>query len=86
MGFLTDIALAFIAFNVGRFFKLDVLKESGPKIIVITLFESIMAALVVFLTMFFLFNIHFELSLLLAAIASATPPVSTMMTIRQTKA
>ena len=86
MGFLTDIALAFIAFNVGRFFKLDVLKESGPKIIVITLFESIMAALVVFLTMFFLFNIHFELSLLLAAIASATAPASTMMTIRQTKA
>lgn len=86
MGFLTDIALSFIAFNVGRFFKFDVLKQSGAKIFIITLFESILAAVFVFFAMFFIFNIHFELSLLLAAIASATAPASTMMTIKQTKA
>ncbi len=86
MGFLTDIALAFIAFNVGRFFKIEVLKESGIKVVIITLFESIMAAILVFLVMFFIFKIDFDLSLLLAAIASATAPASTMMTIRQTKA
>lgn len=86
MSFLTDIALAFIAFNVGRFFKFEVLKESGPKILIITLFESLMAAGVVFVTMRFAFKIQWELSLLLAAIASATAPASTMMTIRQTKA
>ncbi len=86
MGFLTDIALAFIAFNVGRFFKFDVLKQSGAKVVVITLFESLFAAVLVFLAMFYMFNIHLELSLLLAAIASATAPASTMMTIRQTKA
>lgn len=86
MGFLTDIALAFIAFNVGRFFKFDVLKQSGVKVVIITLFESIMAAVVVFLTMYFAFKIQWELSLILAAIASATAPASTMMTIRQTKA
>lgn len=85
MGFLSDIALAFIAFNVGRFFKLDVLKESGLKVVVITIFEVIFAALLVFLLMFFVFNLTFELSLLLASIASATSPASTMMTIRQTK-
>lgn len=85
MGFLSDVALAFIAFNVGRFFKLDVLKESGLKVVVITIFEVIFAALLVFLLMFFVFNLTFELSLLLASIASATSPASTMMTIRQTK-
>lgn len=86
MDFLTDIALAFIAFGVGRFFKLEILKLSGPKVIVITLFESLLAAIFVFLGMYFIFNLGFEFSLLLAAIASATAPASTMMTIRQTKA
>lgn len=87
MGFITDIALAFIAFNVGRFFKFDVLKQSGIKVLVITLFESMMAAILVFLAMYFIFpDISLELALLLAAIASATAPASTMMTIRQTKA
>lgn len=85
MSFLSDIALAFIAFNVGRFFKFDVLKESGIKVVIITLFEVILSALFVFLIMFFAFGLTFELSLLLASIASATSPASTMMTIRQTK-
>lgn len=86
MDFLTDIALAVIAFGVGRFFKLDVLKENGKKMIIITLFESVLASIFVFLAMYYIFSIQFELSLLLAAIASATAPASTMMTIRQTKA
>ncbi|WP_210994355.1 cation:proton antiporter [Haploplasma modicum] len=89
MGFLTDLSLAFIAFGVGRFLKLDVLKKSGNKIIIITLFESLIAALVVFLTMFLIGKatglIEWKFALLLAAIASATAPASTMMTIRQTK-
>lgn len=91
MSFLTDLALAFIAFGVGRFLKLDVLKESGSKIVVITLFESIMAAVFIFFTMLLIgkvtnVNIEWKFSLLLASIASATAPASTMMTIRQTKA
>lgn len=86
MDFVTDMALAFIAFSIGRFFKLDVLKKSGKKMIVITLFESILASVFVFVAMYFIFNIQLELSLLLAAIASATAPASTMMTIRQKKA
>lgn len=86
MGFLTDIALAFIAFGVGRYFKLDVLKKGGGKVIVITLFESLMAFLLIFLVMRFGFQLSNEFSFLLGAIASATAPASTMMTIRQTKA
>lgn len=87
MSFITDLALAFIAFGVGRFFKFDVLKKSGAKIIIITLFESLMAALLVFVVLTVAFpQLGFDLILLLAAIASATAPASTMMTIRQTKA
>lgn len=90
MSFLTDLALAFIAFGVGRFLKLDVLKKSGSRIIIITLFESIMAAVFIFITMLIIGKvtglIEWKFALLLAAIASATAPASTMMTIRQTKA
>jgi Kef-type K+ transport system membrane component KefB len=85
MGFLGDVALAFIAFNAGRFFKISVLKESGGKVVVIALFEALLAAILVFSVMFFIFSLSWQLSILLGAIASATSPASTMMTIRQTK-
>ena len=36
-----DIALAFSAFGVGKFFKREIMKEAGIKIIVITIFEAL---------------------------------------------
>ena len=59
MDFLSDIALAFIAFSTGEFFRLSTLKKSGARVMVITVLE---------------------------ALASATAPASTVMTIRQTGA
>ncbi len=53
MAFLSDIALAFIAFSTGEFFKLSVLKKNGAKVILITLFEAITASAVIFVVMFF---------------------------------
>ena len=91
MEFITDLALAFIAFGVVRYFKFDILKKSGSKIIIITLFESLMAVAVSFGAMMLMnfipgVKMDWELAILLAAIASATAPASTMMTIRQTGA
>lgn len=86
MDFLTDIALAFIAFGAGEFFKLDELKKSGKKVIIITLFEALMAIVVVFSLCYFVLRIDLAFSLVLAALASATAPASTIMTIKQTKA
>lgn len=86
MGFLSDIALAFIAFNVGKFFKLDIIKKTGIKVIIITLFESLLAGIVVTLAIHWLFNLSWDFSLVLGAIATATAPASTTMTIRQYKA
>lgn len=85
MGFLSDVALAFIAFNASRFFKLSVIKESGGKVIVIALFEAILPFILVFLVMLFIFNLSWQLAILLGAISSITSPASTMVTIRQTK-
>lgn len=82
--FISDIALAFIAFGVGEFFKFSLLKKNGARVAVITLFEALMASVVVFVLTYFILRLSFAFSLVLAALASATAPASTMMTIRQT--
>ncbi len=86
MNFISDIALAFIAFSVGEYFRVDVLKKNLGKLVVITLFESLAASVFVFVLTYFILGLNVSFSLVLAALASATAPASTMMTIRQTKA
>lgn len=84
--FLSDIALAFIAFSVGEFFKLNTLKKNGAKTVVITIFEAISASALVFVLTFFILRLDIVLCVVLSALAAATAPTSTAMTIRQTKA
>lgn len=84
--FLPDIALAFIAFSTGEFFRLSKLKNNVGKVVVITVTEALMASLLVFILTYFILGLDLSFSIVLAALASATAPASTMMTIRQTKA
>ena len=86
MDFLSDIALAFIAFSTGEFFRLKTLRKNGMKMIVLTVFEACMASVAVFLAAYCVLGVSLTFSLVLAALASATAPASTMMTIRQTGA
>ncbi len=83
MGFMSDIALAFIAFGVGKFFKKEVIQEAGPRIILITILEAVAAGVLVTFSMRFLFHVNWNFALILGAIATATAPASTMMTIHQ---
>ena len=86
MDFISDVALAFIAFSVGEYFRLSTLKKNGKKVVVITLFEALLASVLVFILTFFILRLGLAFSIILAALASATAPASTMMTIRQTGA
>lgn len=86
MEFLADIALAFIAFSTGEFFKFETLKKNGAKVVVITVLESILASILIFGLTYFILDLDLAFSLVLAALASATAPASTVMTIRQTGA
>ncbi len=93
MDFISDIALAFIAFSVGEYFRFSVLRRNGGKTAVITLFEALLASLLVFVITYWALGFYrmgegvgLAFSLILAALASATAPASTMMTIRQTGA
>ena len=83
--FLADIALAFIAFSTGEFFKLSKLRKNFSSTLVVTLFESITASILVFILCFVIFKLNLAFSLILASLASATASASTLMTIRQTK-
>ncbi len=86
MGFISDLALAFIAFGVGKFFKKEVLMRTGKSIIVITISEAITAGVLVTLLLKVIFGLDWGFALILGAIATATAPASTMMTINQYKA
>ncbi|SFG16085.1 cation:proton antiporter [Oribacterium sp. WCC10] len=84
--FLPDIALAFIAFSTGEFFEIEKLRKNGNKVVVITIMESVLAAVFIFILTFFILRLQLAFSVVLAALATATAPASTIMTIRQTGA
>ena len=84
--FLGDIALAFIAFSVGEYFKIKDINKVRPKIVVITLMEALLAFVLTFVVCYFLICLEFAFALVISSLASVTAPTSTIMTIKQTKA
>ena len=84
--FLSDVALAFIAFSTGEFFRFSALRRNGLKVVVITVLEACMATVLVFCVTYFILRVDLVFSIMISALAAATAPASTMMTIRQTGA
>lgn len=68
--FLSDIALAFIAFSAGQYFRLETLRRNGVKVLVITLLEALLASVLVFLLCYGLLRLNLPFSIVLAALAS----------------
>ena len=91
MKIVTQTALGFIAFTMGNEFRLSSLKKTGKQATVIAVFQAVTATLFVDIA---LIGLHFIIpeqlplaaAITLGAIASATAPASTVMTIRQTHA
>ena len=83
--FISDVALVFVAFTAGEFFKLDAIKKNLGKAIAITAIESVATFALIFSLCFFVFRLEAPFSLVLASLASATAPTSTIMTIKQTE-
>lgn len=88
LGWVSDVALGFIAFTIGSSFKLSALKMVGPKVIAITVFEALGGSLLVLLGLsiaHFIWPtyIGWELVITLGAIAAATAPAATLMVIKQ---
>lgn len=86
LSFVSDLALAFIAFGVGKFFKKEVIRKTGSRVLIVTFFEAMTAGVLVTVVCRAVFRLDLDFALILGAIATATAPASTMMTINQYKA
>ena len=82
---ITSVALGFIAFSIGGEFKKENLKRVGMKAFVITVFQAMMAVILVDIVLI-LAGFDVPLALTLGAIATATAPAATLMVVRQYKA
>ena len=71
MDFLSDIALAFIVFSTGEFFRFSVLKKNGWKVIVITVMEAVLASVCVFAVVYGVLHLNLAISIALAALSGA---------------
>ena len=93
---ISNVALGFIAFDIGNEFRLNDLKKTGRQAGIIGVVQAVFTTIVVDV---FLIAIHFLLlsvvgrdvlpipaCLILGAIAAATAPAATLMVVRQYKA
>ena len=92
LGFISSVALGFIAFVIGNEFRLSQLRQTGKQATVIGIFQALTATLMVDLV---LIGLHFFVlgdsmsiadAIVLGAIATATAPAATLMVVRQYKA
>lgn len=81
--FISDIALAFISFGIGEFFKLGVIKKNFKSITVITLIGIAVTSVLIFILTYFIFGLNLSVSIVLSSMSFVVSPVSTAMTIRQ---
>ncbi len=89
---LSNVALGFIAFDIGNEFRMSHLKQTGKTATVIGIIQAVAATVLVDAV---LIGLHFVLgdevlplpvAIILGAIASATAPAATLMVVRQYKA
>lgn len=83
MGFISDIALAFISFGIGEFFKFSIVKKNIKSVTVITLMGIAVTAFLIFALTYFVFGLNLVVCIILSSISFVVSPVSTAMTIRQ---
>ncbi|NLM96965.1 MAG: cation:proton antiporter [Halanaerobiaceae bacterium] len=83
---ISDMALAFIAYNIGSEFNFIQLKKMGRNIITITLFQTLATMFFVTIAIAVISGQPFSFSLVLGAISAATAPAATVMVIRQYRA
>ncbi len=92
VGFLSEVALGFIAFDIGNEFRLSKLKETGRAAAVIGVVQALCATVLVdaaLIGMYLMLGpevMPLPVAVTLGAIASATAPAATLMVVRQYKA
>lgn len=83
---MSHIVLGFIAFQIGSNFRAEDFRKIGAAVVSISLFETLLAWLMVTAGVWLLAGRPLHISLVYGAIAAATAPAATMMVIRQYRA
>lgn len=89
---ISNVALGFIAFDIGNEFRMSQLKTFGKAALVIGAVQSVFATVVVDVVLIALYKVlgpdklPLPVAITLGAIASATAPAATLMVVRQYKA
>jgi Kef-type K+ transport system membrane component KefB len=99
LGFISELALAFIAFSIGSEFAIKRVRKMGREISILTILEVVGAVSVVFLFMLFIpkpdsisqgYNpfsaSSIAFALILASMSASTAPAATLMVMRQYRA
>ncbi len=85
LGFITEIALSFVAISIGLELKMSTLRQQGIAIIVIIIFESLLAFILVTAAITW-FTGDLAMGLIFGAIAPASAPAGTVAIIQEYKA
>ena len=87
---ISNVALGFIAFDIGNESRLESLKKTGRQALIIGIFQALAATAVVDLVLVLIsvttHILSISAAITLGAIASATAPAATLMVVRQYKA
>ncbi len=82
LGFLGDVALGLILFNIGAIFEAGNFRRVGPGVVRVTLWEATLAFVLVAVAML-LSGLSLPLALLLAVVAMETAPATTLMVLNE---
>ncbi|MBD3369061.1 hypothetical protein GF402_01705 [Candidatus Fermentibacteria bacterium] len=86
MGFVTNLALGFVAFGIGLELSAMILRKLGRSIVLIILLESFGAFIIVFLAVLGITGGNLPLAIVFGALAPASAPAGTVAVIQDCKA
>ena len=82
LGFLSDVALGLILFNIGAIFEASNFRQVGPGVVRVTLWEASLAFVLVCLVLV-VSGMSWPLALLLGVVAMETAPATTLMVLNE---
>ncbi len=82
---ITNIALSFIAFELGQSFSVEKLRSVGKSMVIITIFQMVVTLLLVTAAIYIMGR-NFAQAVMIGAIATATAPAAVVMVIKGLKA
>jgi Kef-type K+ transport system membrane component KefB len=82
LGFLSDVTLGLILFNIGSIFEASNFRRVGPGVVRVTLWEASLAFVLVCLVLV-LSGMSWPLALLLGVVAMETAPATTLMVLNE---